>query len=168
MKRSRNIPTVLAVLIALAYVAFHIWETTWYEGLIPVAIGINGTELIDGQSDFREGCGVAIFKLGDHTAVWIRSSGLAALTKAHEARSHPGNHYFTFGDWKETPYVITGDDLTLADRWLNGIGCASIGQELRQNIDKAMSARGSFYSTSSESGLLVIPQLSLVVLSYDG
>ncbi len=152
----------------MGYAACRVWETTWYEGLIPAEIEINGTVLIDGQSGFREGCGVAIFKLTDPMVARIRSSGLTVLTEAHEARSQPGDQYFRFGAWKETPYFFAGDGLTLADRWLNGMGCASLSQELRQNIAQAMNMRGSFYSTSSESGLLVIPQLGLVVLAYDG
>lgn len=152
----------------MGYVAWRVWETAWYEGLIPAEIEISGTVLIDGQSGFREGCGVAIFKLKDPMVARIRSSGLTVLTEAHEARSQPGNQYFRFGVWKETPYVFAGDGLTLADRWLTGMGCASMDQELRQSIEQAMNMRGSFYSASSESGLLVIPQLGLVVLAYDG
>ncbi|MEO8389225.1 MAG: hypothetical protein ABI893_17935 [Polaromonas sp.] len=41
-------------------------------------------------------------------------------------------------------------------------------EALRNGIGKAMSTRGSFYSASQESGLIVIPALGLAVLSYEG
>lgn len=168
MKLSRMVPVVLLALVVMAYAGFRVWEITWYKGLIPVAFEVDGTVLIDGQSGVREGCGVAIFKLTDPALARIRSSGLAAVAAAHEPRDHPGVHYFTFGEWRETPYVTTGNGLTLSDRWLSGLSCASMDAELREDIDKALRTGGSFYSTSKESGLIVIPALGLVVLSYEG
>lgn len=168
MKLSRIVPVVLVAFVAMAYAGFRVWETSWYRGMIPAAIEVDGTVLIDGQSGIREGCGVAIFKLTEPALARIRFSGLAAVAAAHEAREHPGEHYFTFGEWRETPYVTAGDGLTLRDRWLTGLSCASMDEKLRQDIGKAMSARGSFYSTSQESGLMVIPALGLAVLSYEG
>lgn len=168
MKVFRIIFVGLLALVAMAYVGFRIWEVSWYRGIIPAAIEIDGTVLIDGQSGFREGCGVAIFKLTDPALARIRSSGLAAVAAAHEPRDHPEVHHSIFGEWRETPYATTGDGLTLADRWLNGLSCASMDQNLSQGIDRALNTRGSFYSTSQESGLIVIPALGLVVLSYEG
>jgi hypothetical protein len=168
MKLSRIVPVVLVAFVAMAYIGFRVWETSWYKGMVPAAIAIKSTVLIDGQSGIREGCGVAIFKLSDSTLARIRSSGLAAVAEAHEAREHPGAYYFTFGEWQETPYVSTGDGLTRKDRWLSGLGCADMDEGLRQNIDKATRSRGSFYATREEAGLIVIPALGLVVLSYEG
>lgn len=82
MKLSRIVPVVLVAFVAMAYAGFRVWETSWYKGLIPAALEVDGTVLIDGQSGIREGCGVAIFKLTDPALARIRSSGLAAVAGA--------------------------------------------------------------------------------------
>jgi hypothetical protein len=168
MTLSRIVLITLCAFIATIYGAFRVWETTWYKGLIPAAIEIDKTILIDGQSGFREGCGVAIFTLSDAETARIRSAGLDALADAHDARSHPWRRYFRFGEWKETPYAITGDGTSRNDTWLVGMECADISEKLRKQINIAMGIQGSFYSNSRESGLIVIPSLGLIVLSYEG
>lgn len=82
MKLSRIVPVVLVAFVAMAYAGFRVWETSWYKGLIPAALEVDGTVLIDGQSGIREGCGVAILKLTDPALARIRSSGLAAVAGA--------------------------------------------------------------------------------------
>lgn len=168
MTRSRTLLLILLCVVVTAYAACRRWEADWYQGLIPAAIETDGIVVISDQGGFREGCGAVVFKLSAAALVKLDASGLGALASAHEARSHPREDYFRFGDWQQTPYVESGDGLTLADRWLVGLNCADLDPALGKQIHEAINTKGSFYATSRESGLVVIPSRGLVLLAYEG
>lgn len=167
MRRSLFLGAVLLVGISTIYFAFVRWQTNWYLGLVPASLQITEIVVMGGDSDVREGCGAVVFRLPQHVIARINSIGLLALAEAREARDHRNEHFFTFGEWKETPYVITGEGTTLRDRWLLGFECAKLDKKF-DGIQYALSRGGSFYATSSESALIVIPELGLAVLSYFG
>lgn len=157
----------VAVLVAAAYLALRAWERSWHEGQIPRALEIDEVVLIDGESGLREGCGAAVFRLSSRTLDKIRRLGAAAFEESRQARSSDKD-YFTYSKWEETPYRMTGDGLTLTDRWLNGLGCAKLPPELGRRIHEALESKGSFFSTTQEGGLIIIPGENLAVLSYEG
>lgn len=158
----------LSLLIIFAiYALYSYWEAQWYKGLIPAEIEVSDAVFIDGQSGFREGCGAAVFSLSPKTTNQIVSTGLTALANARRARRH-NDAYHAYSTWQKTPYVETGDGLTLADRWLTGIGCAGIKGDLGAKIYKALKEQGSFFATTEEAGLIVIPSIGLAVYSYNG
>ena len=154
-------------LAAAGYLAFSSWESRWYLGMIPDDIEIGGVVRIGGQSGFREGCGAAVFNLSPRTIEKIRAGGVAALTNAKQARNH-ADSYHSYSDWRQTPHIVTGDGLTLVDRWLNGLGCAGLPMQLSREIQQALDSSGSFYATTSEAGLIVIPKLGIAIFSYEG
>lgn len=154
-------------LAAAGYFAFSSWESRWYLGMIPEDIETGDVVTIGGQSGFREGCGAAVFNLSPRAIEKIKADGIATLTNARQARSHTDS-YHSYSNWKQTPHIVTGDGLTLADRWLNGLGCAELPMRQSRDIQQALDSSGSFYATTSEAGLIVIPELGIVIFSYEG
>jgi ABC-type nickel/cobalt efflux system permease component RcnA len=142
------------------YALYSYCETEWYKGLIPAEIEVSSAAYINGQSGFREGCGAAVFSLSPQAKSRIASKGLDALVSARQARNHD-HSYHTYSMWKNTPYLETADGMTLADRWLTGIGCAGIQSELGANVYKALKEQGSFFATTDEAGLIIIPSIGL-------
>lgn len=167
MRTLRVVSSITLVFAIAGYLAFLRWECQWYMGLIPASIEISEAVTIGGESGFREGCGVAVFKLSSSAQKQIQTEGLAVLAAARQARSHSDSSK-AYSQWKETPYINTGDGLTLVDRWQLGMGCARLSNELNQSIVKAMNTSGSFFATTHEAGLVVIPSLGLVVFSHYG
>jgi hypothetical protein len=158
---------VFLVVVLVVYTIYSYFESRWYERLIPADLEISDVVLINGESGFREGCGAAIFSLNPETTKRIAFDGLNALKNARQARGH-NDAYHSYSIWQKTPYVETGDGMTLADRWLTGLGCAGIKGELGKQIYKALRREGSFFATTDEGGLIIIPSFGLAVFSYHG
>ena len=135
--------------------------SSWYIGKIPANIEIVDTILISGESGFREGCGLAIFKLSEDTIKKIKTKGLSALKDARQARKY-SDHFRVYSEWGETSYQWTDDGMTLKDRWLLGSMCANIDMVLSKDINAALKSPGSFYATIHEAGTIVIPNLGIV------
>ena len=170
MKNFRTLAILSAVLALGVYGAFRVWDTNYFKNLIPSEIEISDTVLVDGESGGLEGCGVAIFRLDSTTLVSIRANGIHALDEAKRSRKKKflSDAYKEYSSWKETPYMETGDGMTLADRWLGGFVCANIDSDLSNRIHRALSSTKSYYATTHEAGLIVIPSLGLAVYSYYG
>jgi hypothetical protein len=167
-RRSKRIVMIILLAIPVAgYIAFKNWETSWYVGLIPQSIEVDSVLAINEESAIREGCGAAIFRLSSEFNDDIKNRGLSALVDARQARSHD-EKYFGYAAWQKTPYTITGDGLSIEDRWLNGLGCAKFDKDLSKRIYNALNSEGAYYSLGQESGLIVIPSLEIIVLSYEG
>jgi hypothetical protein len=158
--------TILLFTVVVA-LAWRFWELQSYVGVLPASIEVTDTLAISGQSGFREGCGVAVFRLSKDTAESIKKNPLSSLANARQARNDDSD-YHAFSEWVETPHKITDDGLSLKDRWLNGINCAKLSHELASTIYRALEAPGSYYATSAEGGLIVIPEADLIVFSYEG
>jgi hypothetical protein len=71
-----------------------------------------------------------------------------------------------YASWQKTPYVETGDGLTLVDRWTVGLDCADLNQELAATIRRAFSLPGSHYKKLDKAGIIVIPSAGIVAFIY--
>lgn len=148
------------IAVTSAYFCYKKWECDWYRQKIPTEVKTGDVVLIDGESHFREGCGVAIFKLAEETQSKIATLGLAAL---EPPVSSSGVHL-----WSETPYSITGDGLSLEDRWMEGTGCARMDSMLSKSLSDSLSKPGSFVRKLYEAAVIVIPSEGLVAFVYSG
>ncbi len=169
----RYSPTLAVLFVVLAlgtYGAFRFWNANHFKNLIPSEIAIGDTVLVDGETGGLEGCGVAIFRVGSATLVSLRANGIHALDQASRSRKKRflSDEYKEYSPWKETPYLETGDGMTLADRWLGGFVCANIDSDLSKRIHQALRSNKSYYATAHEAGLIIIPSLGLAVYSYFG
>jgi hypothetical protein len=155
------------LLSCAVYFGFKRWESNWYRGLIPAEVEVGDALLIDGESGFREGCGVAIFRLTPQMRERIKALGLVALDGPLDQRSHVHSPRASRA-WAETPYVETGDGMTLEDTWQVGLSCADKKPELVRRITTALRQPGSFVKKLHEAAVVVVPASGIVALVYFG
>ena len=149
------------VLLCL-YLVFKLYERSHFIDVLPAAIEPVGVVLISGQSGFREGCGVAVFRLSVATRSALENSGLVALNEANQARGH-ADDYHRYESWKSTP-VLAGE---ISEGW-PPLSCADADEDLERRILLAMQSSGSFYTRKDEALLLVLPAEGLIVFGYFG
>lgn len=153
---------LLGWLLLALYLMFKQFERSHFIDVLPAAIEPAGVVLISGQTGFREGCGMAVFRLSGATRSALKSSGLAALGEARQGRAY-SDYYHRYGDWQSTP-VPEGD---ISDGWPQ-LSCADADEELERRILLAMQRPGAFYTRKSEALLLVLPAEGLIVFGYFG
>jgi hypothetical protein len=156
---------VCLLLSCAAYLGFKKWESIWYRGLIPSEVEVGDALLIDGDSGFREGCGVAIFRLAPQMRERIKVQGLAALNGRIDEGARVRRDTRT---WAETPYVETGDGMTLEDTWQGGLSCAEKNPDLVRKITVALRQPGAFVMKLHEAAVVVVPASGFAALVYFG
>lgn len=155
----------IALPLLAIYGAWSLFEWHWYLGIIPQRVGTSYPIHISGQSDLREGCGVAVFRLDRTTVRKIEAEGVRFLNTARQSRKSK-DAYHTFEEWKPTPRPSDVDnDKSLLSY---GLMCSSAGPSLSRQLDEAVRAPGSFYAFGPEKVLVVIPSRRIVVLSWYG
>ena len=171
-----NFKSIVVILLA-PFLAYEVFQYCWYAAVLPSQIKITYPVSIGDESGFREGCGVAVFKVSDETIEDIQKNGLKFFDGATQGRGFPkpkeplsfSDHkklsdysYHTYETWKETPvppnWVSEGS-------WFM---CSVIRHDVAREIIKAAKLPGSFYTTKREGELVVIPSLGYIVFSYNG
>ncbi|PTT82345.1 hypothetical protein DBR42_16915 [Pelomonas sp. HMWF004] len=157
----------VAILVAFAlYRGCSEFQSHWYEGFLPQSVDVDAAVYVGDSSGFGEGCGVAIYRLSGAYRDKLRAAGLETLGDASQARRHPERRY---SDWRETPYVEPRGE-AMRNPWLSGMaqGCAQWSYEIERQVSQALRSPGSFYATTHEAGLIVIPSLGWVIFSHFG
>jgi hypothetical protein len=72
----------IAVALVAGYGVWTAFQWNWYLKIVPGEIGTTYPVYIGSQSDFREGCGVAIFRLDRATTQRINAEGIGFLANA--------------------------------------------------------------------------------------
>ena len=131
-----------------------------YEAALPPALDV--TDLIYySEEGPNENCGAAIFKLSPTTVAQIKGQGLAYFDKANWGRGIQSDQMYRA--WRSTPKIDSSEE-----RALRGFGCLSRPPEVWSSILQATQNQGAFFALGSGYDLLVLPELRLVVLSFDG
>lgn len=164
MRTTRGIALIAGGLLLVVYLAYKLFQWQWYLGALPVQIEVDGVVSISDSGGIREGCGAAVFALSRGTLDRLQDRGMAALTDARQGRERSGA-YNAFGAWRETS--STGQEKDV-DLHLSGMDCGGLDEALQQRIFAAMAQPGAYYTTASESSLIVIPSLQIVVFSFIG
>jgi hypothetical protein len=166
---------VLCLLLTYAaYLGFKRWESNSYRGNIPFEVDVADALLIESKSGFMEGCGVAIFELTPQMRERIKVQGLAAFDGSldQQAQVGPPNEMRRWQDkirrWEETPYVETGDGLTMEDSWQVGFSCADQTSDLVRGITDALRQPGSFVRKLHEAAVVVVPALGVAAFVHNG
>jgi len=143
---------LLLVVVPLA--VLDAWQVDAGRDAIPPQFELAGTVFNDEVSGWREGCGVAVFRLSDTTLARNRQGGLAGLQAARLGRD--GREYHRYAPWAATP---GGTD----ERLFRGASCASAYDDLLEQAQRAAAAGGAFFTTGSEHDLVVVPSLGVIV-----
>lgn len=164
MRTARGVLLITSGLMLVVYLACKLFQWQWYLGALPVQIEVDGVVSIADSGGIREGCGAAVFALSRGTLDRLQDQGVAALADARQGRERTGA-YNAFGAWRETPSTGQEKDVDLR---LSGMDCGGLDEALQQRIFAAVAQPGSYFTTASESSLIVIPSLQIVVLSFLG
>lgn len=144
------------------YLTFKLFERAHFIDALPAAIEPAGVVLISGESGFREGCGVAVFRLSGDSRDALAANGLAALAGAQQARGYT-DAYYSYAAWQGTPVP----EAYSSEGW-PPLSCAAASDELERRILLAMQRPGGFYTHKHEALLLVLPEEGLIVFGYFG
>lgn len=156
-----------SILLTSLYFIVFSFEYYWYRGYIPTNIEITWPVELSSGVGFTEGCGAAIYELSADTQLTIEQKGITFFDKSlipikfvyasnHTIEPHP-----FYSPWKETP-------IDFNHKGLLGLQCADLEQVAARTLNQNLSIKGSFYTTSSEAVLIVIPQIRWVIFSYFG
>lgn len=153
----------LAVLIvAFPLLAYEAYQYHWYSKAIPEEIGITYPVSTYDESGGREGCGTIVFKLSDHTLELIKKDGLSFFDGVTAGRGHPGERYYQYAQWKQTPLPPSW---TSEGSWML---CSGLSHSQHSKIVAAAKSEGAFYTTKHEGELVLIPSLGYIVYSFFG
>lgn len=159
---------LLALISAVTpFSAYKVLQYYWYAQAVPAEIQIAYPVAVGDQSDFREGCGVAVYKLTATSLEGIKKNGLRFFENAIHGRGYvnPSDndyHYYTYQPWRKTPVPT---EWTNQGSWFM---CSVVSGRLEEEIIVASKQHGAYYTVKAEGELLVIPSLGYVVFSYNG
>jgi hypothetical protein len=158
---------LVLVLSAMPFVAYKAFQYYWYAQVLPAKFEIAYPVAVGDESYFREGCGVAVYKLSANSLDAIKKQGLEFFNGATQARgySDPSDseyNYHTYMPWKQTPLPAAW---TSEGSWFM---CSVISVELEKAIVAAAKQGGAYYTSKDEGQLLVLPSLGYVVFSFYG
>jgi hypothetical protein len=162
-KLCKNQAYLLAALIfLLPFISNEAFQYYWFAKAIPEKIGITYPISINQDIGFREGCGTVVFKVSDRTLDAIKKDGLKFLSGATQGRGHPGESYYQYAEWKETPVPPSW---TSEGSWM---GCSSLSHSEHSKIISAAKNSGAYYTDKHEGELVLIPSLGYIVFSFLG
>jgi hypothetical protein len=101
-----------------------------------------------------------VFDLQADTLQEVQEQGLSFFKNLHSENTDRSNYYFS-GQWKPTPI---GPEAYSEGSILN-LHCAEGSPMWPREIRSALEQPGSYYQSSGQRGLFVIPRLGLVVAS---
>lgn len=106
-----------------------------------------------------------MYGIDQDTAEGISQRGINYFPASSHSRK-AADPYHRFDAWRPTPdAAFVHDDQTLLSP---GLECAQLDVHLKEQIETASRTTDSFYTYGPEKVLIVIPQLRLVVLAYNG
>ncbi len=149
----------LCLLVLLPMRGCDYLQVQMYRKAIPPQFELLDTLYHDETSGFREGCGVAIFRLSDESIARIHRGGLAYLESARLGRV--GTPYYQYQPWTATP-AAKQEDL------FRGAHCVKNAPALLQQAQRLVGKKGAFYTTGPEHDLVLVPYLGLIIFSYNG
>ena len=151
----------ILVLIIISIMTWDYFQVSIYKNAIPEKIEIKSVIFHDEKSDFREGCGVAIFKISDASIYKIKKNGLSYFADATLGRD--GDNYHRYATWQRTP-------LKGKENLLRGSFCIDEDDFplIWKKILMALNSGDAFFTTGREQDIVVIPSLGVLVFSFNG
>ncbi len=149
-------------MLALPLVAHEAYQYHWYSKAIPEKIGITYPVSMHDETGGREGCGTIVFKLSDRTLEMIKKDGLSFFVDATSGRGHPGERYYHYAEWKQTPLPPSW---TSEGSWMF---CSGLSPGEHSKIVAAAKSQGAYYTTKHEGELVLLPSLGYIVFSFFG
>lgn len=159
-RRRVYFPAVL--MLALPIVTHEAFQYYWYSKAIPEKIGITYPISMHAETGITGGCGAFVFKLSPGTLKIIEKNGLGFFIGATDGRGHPGDPYYHYAEWKQTPLPPSW---TSEGSWML---CSGLSNSEHSKIVAAAKSKGAYYTTKHEGQLVLIPSLGYIVYSFFG
>jgi hypothetical protein len=165
---------VVAVLVTCLWAFYSIMEARWFDGMLPAALQTKGSAIVRHDASLfaiilsvrYKSCGGATYGLSRRTLSAIDSQGLAFFAQARRSRAVTHRRAglpLAYQPWRPTPVP---PEWTSEGMWL---GLACMGWTWSRNaIYAAARGPGSYYTTTDNAQLLVIPSLGLAVFTFRG
>ncbi len=153
--------TWLALVVAAPMQGCDYYQVRLYKEAIPAKLQLADLIYHDEQSDLREGCGEAVFRLSDESLASIKRQGLAYFNDATLGRD--GARYHQYAAWQTLAHQQTPQD-----RLLRGAHCIEDLPAMWDDIQRAVAQGEGFFTTGQEQDLIVIPKLGVIVFSHNG
>lgn len=153
--------TWLALVVVAPMQGCDRYQVRLYKEAIPAKLQLADLIYHDEQSDLREGCGEAVFRLSGESLASIKRQGLAYFNDANLGRD--GARYHQYAAWQ-----TLAPQQPRQDRLLRGAHCIDDPPAMWDDIQKAVAQGEGFFTTGHEQDLIVIPKLGVIVFSHNG
>jgi hypothetical protein len=167
----RRISVALAAPLVGLWVLYANLDSHRFEGMLPAELQTVGLANVSRETsrlgmmftfDRYKSCGGATFSLTWRTLRAIKARRLASFDQARASRRVTNRGYrLAYSPWRETPVPAQLTDL---GPWL-GLNCMGWPWE-RRRILAAAREPGSYFTTTSNAELLVIPRLGIAVFTF--
>ena len=181
--RSLRIILFLCFFPLVGFVCMKAWQRSHQLSHVPDTFNIfqvtYSQEKLYGLGPGGNETGLIVYKLPEDIAVEINQQGIDYLKEImSKSGNTPGGKY-GYGKWEETPLCfpkpdpkVDGEDcIPNLSRYLNRYGFGIIiKSEIKQQINEAISKKGSYFSYRHRGRglLIVIPSKKRLVYAYSG
>jgi hypothetical protein len=140
----------------LPFIAHEAYQYHSFSKVIPDQIGITYPV----STSTKLGCATIVFKVSEDTLAAIKHDGLKFFNMATSGRGYPGDRYYQYANWKETPLPPSW---TSEGSWM---GCSGLSYSENSKIVAAAKLRGAYYTTKDEGELVLIPSIGYVIFTF--
>lgn len=170
----------LGVLAICVYAYFKSWEKDYQLSFLPKGLAPSKVLYVKEESlGFGPGgneTGVIVYELPEGVSNEIQQVGIDYLTRMPRQNKADRDWRGIYEHWQPTPILVEGTDSSMnrvmshnianyLDRYGFGI---EIDQQIKQEINNAISTPGSFAAYGRIGLIIVIPKVNKVVYVYNG
>ena len=174
LRSLKGVSAVIAIPLVGLWLFYSILDQRLFENMLPTSLQTTGFATIGRDASIFEiigllrykSCGGATFTLTRRTLATIDREGLAFFAQARRSRGDANRRAgmpFAYERWRPTPVP---PEWTSDGMW-SGLVCMGWTWS-RNNIYAAAREPGSYYTTTDNARLLVIPRLGLAVFTFRG
>lgn len=161
--RIARVAALIAIVVIAPMKGCEFMQVELYKDSIPLQLELDHLVYHDEESDLRESCGVAVFKLSEKTLSQVNEQSLAFLATATLGRD--GDNYHQYDAWRATPEP----GISMREsKLLRGGHCIDNPPAIWGEIEKATYEGSAYFTTGSEQDLVIVPRLGVIVFSHNG
>lgn len=147
--------------ITLLFWLFDEWQFNYWKKAIPSGLEISKNIDIGAEYGLFGGCAFAVFELSPNTINKIKTYGIKTLNDTRKSE------LINYSEWASTPDLTPIGENEMPHPWQIGMSCGSpsMDETLFNTILDALEKPDSFFALSSDTGVIVIPKLKIIIIS---
>lgn len=152
---------IIVTSIALLLWLFEKWQFNHWAKAIPSNFEISKNIDVGAEYGLFSGCGFAVFELSTNTINKIKMYGIKTLNDSRKSE------LIDYSEWESTPDLMQVDENKMPSPWQMGMSCGlpSMNETLYYKIQDALEEPDSFYTLASDTGIILIPELKIIIIS---